>query len=321
MKMKSKALTRALINSSWPAHAARLLILGVVATAGLAQAQQGGSDVLLRDQKHNVEVTRNDIQADAASLPAVDRYHALSAPPKIEAVAHGLLVRSVLAEQAKQQGLDKSAEAQARLRQAQNRVLMDLLIEHNMQTKTPSEADLLKYAQTEYKLDPDRFKAPAQKKISHILIAGDSSEAKTAIENIYTKLQGNADFGELAFTDSDDQVSAAQYGSLGFLAKGQTVPAFEEQINTLQKKGDYTKPFQTRFGWHIARLDDERDAGLLPFDSVKADLMEEARLKALGDARDTLLNQAAENGQVDEAAINAFAEENKKKAQELHDKS
>lgn len=293
--------------------------MGVMVTAGAAQAQQAGPIALLSDKQHNIEVTTTDIEADAASLASVDRYHALSAPPKIQAVAHGLLVRAVMAEQAKQQGLDQSAQAQARLNQARNRVLMDLLIEHTAQTKVPSEADLLKYAQTEYKLDPDRFKAPAQKKISHILIAGDSPEAKTTIENIHRKLTANADFAELAFTESQDQTSAAQYGSIGYIGKGQTVPAFEEQVEALKSIGDYTQPFQTPFGWHIARLDEQRDAGVLPFDDIKADLMAEGRYKALADLRDSLLNKAAENGQINEEAVNAFAAENKKKAQELHE--
>lgn len=42
-----------------------MFILGVMVTAGAAQAQQAASNVLLSDKQHNVEITRGDIEADA----------------------------------------------------------------------------------------------------------------------------------------------------------------------------------------------------------------------------------------------------------------
>ncbi|WP_158291717.1 peptidylprolyl isomerase [Lampropedia puyangensis] len=289
--------------------AALCVALVGVCLVGGAQAQ-----VVVRGKDVPVEITVTDIEADAAVLAPEVRHHALSDSLKIQAAAQGLYVRAALAEEAKKQNLAQSPIAQARLKQAEQKVLMDLLLENVEKTKAPTEADLLKYAQTEYKLNPERFKVPAEKEASHILILGDTPEAQKRINELYQELEKGADFGELAFANSQDQRSAARYGSLGYFAKGKMVPEFEEALDALKDKGAYSKPFKTPFGWHIVRLDDVREAGKLPFDEVKTDLMEAGKVAAIKDLRDNLIQKAAQANTPDEAAIEALAAENKKLA-------
>ncbi|MDO4705048.1 MAG: peptidylprolyl isomerase [Comamonadaceae bacterium] len=293
----------------------RALFAGAVATMVLFSALRvQAEEVLLRGTEQQ-QVSAQDFEADALALPSNVRYHALSDPFKVEIVGQGLLVRSTLAKQAREKGLDKGDLAQIRLRQVQETALMDLLLEDLFKTQGPSEADLLKYAENEYKHNAERFKLPAdERKASHILIVGTDEEAKKAIDDLYQQLQKGADFGELAFKFSKDPGSAPNYGSLGYFPRGTMVPEFEAELDKLKKNGEYSKPFQSSFGWHIVRLDDSRDAGMLPFEQVRDDLIAEGRAKAFKDLRDTLVQKIIAEVKPEKDAIEAFAKKNKELA-------
>ncbi len=97
---------------------------------------------------------------------------------------------------------------------------------------------------------------------AHILIqAGekrDSIAAKALIDSLYGALRAGADFAELARNFSDCP-SKAEGGDLGWFGRGRMVPDFEDVIFGLNLN-EYSEPFQTRFGWHIAKKIDARRA-------------------------------------------------------------
>jgi peptidyl-prolyl cis-trans isomerase SurA len=112
---------------------------------------------------------------------------------------------------------------------------------------------------------------------SHIMKAtprGDSlaaERAKVEIDSIYELvMQPDARFDELARNLSDDKGSAMRGGSLGWFGHGAMVKPFEDAVFGLKNVGDITKPFQSRFGWHIAKLDGKR--GTLPYEEKKDEL-------------------------------------------------
>lgn len=112
---------------------------------------------------------------------------------------------------------------------------------------------------------------------SHIMKAtprGDSlaaERAKVVIDSIYELvMQPDAKFDEIARELSDDKGSAMRGGSLGWFGHGAMVKPFEDAVFGLQNVGDITKPFQSRFGWHIAKLDGKR--GTLPYEEKKDEI-------------------------------------------------
>lgn len=78
-------------------------------------------------------------------------------------------------------------------------------------------------------------------------------EAKSRLRRILQRIKSGEDFASIARASSDDKAAAAEGGSLGWLSPGQTVPAFEEQMNKL-KPGEISQPFLTQFGWHIVQV-------------------------------------------------------------------
>lgn len=123
----------------------------------------------------------------------------------------------------------------------------------------------------------DKRKAVGQVKVAHIMVAlpkdakpEDIEKAKAKINDIYKKLKDGEDFAKLATEYSDDKGSAKQNGELPWFGIGRMVPEFEQAAFNLKKKGDYSEPIQTSFGWHIIKLVDSKGIGSL--DDVKADL-------------------------------------------------
>jgi peptidyl-prolyl cis-trans isomerase SurA len=120
-----------------------------------------------------------------------------------------------------------------------------------------------------------------QTRVRHILIKTDTvnseEDVKIRMQQLEIRLQGGEDFAELARSNSQDTLSAARGGELGWVSQGDTVPRFEAAMDKLAI-GEISKPVQSRFGWHIIQVEGRRQ-----HDST--DQYERARAKQLIQAR------------------------------------
>ncbi|RRD68274.1 hypothetical protein EII19_02300 [Comamonadaceae bacterium OH2310_COT-174] len=302
--------------AGWRPLVAAAAVLGGVLLPGLAYSEQ----VIFRSEEPKLQITDLDIESDARAIDPAARNHALSDARKVDVTGKALFVRAAMAEQAKAKGLDKSPQAQARLKLAEQKVLMELMLEELEKTQAPSKEQLLKYAEAEYKANPQRFEAPAETKASHILLFADSPDAEQRIQDLYQQLKGGADFGELAFKHSEDGETAPLYGSLGYFDPKKMVMEFQSVLAGLKKEGEYSEPFKTRYGWHIVRLEERREAGKLSFEEVRDNLMAAGHKAAMKDLRDNLVEKSVSQIKTDEQALQAFTEKHKKLADEQRGK-
>ncbi len=97
--------------------------------------------------------------------------------------------------------------------------------------------------------------------VRHILMTPneilDEATVEQRLQNIREQVLEGDDFGAIAQALSEDTVSAADSGELGWIGPGVFVPEFEEQLAALEV-GELSMPFRTRFGWHIAEVMDKR---------------------------------------------------------------
>ena len=137
--------------------------------------------------------------------------------------------------------------------------------------------------------------------------------AKAQIDSIYElAIQPDARFDELARELSDDKGSAMRGGSLGWFGHGAMVKPFEDAVFALQNVGDITKPFQSRFGWHIAKLDGKR--GTLPFEDIKDDIKKRVqRDERAKEVQESFLNKTRAEynlpAEMSDAEVMAYADE------------
>ena len=100
---------------------------------------------------------------------------------------------------------------------------------------------------------------------SHILVlvdegatSADTLKAFTKINEIKMKLNAGEDFNAVAQKYSEDPSVKDNNGDLGYFSAFRMVYPFENAaFNT--NKGEVSKPFKTRFGYHIVKVIDKRD--------------------------------------------------------------
>ena len=89
----------------------------------------------------------------------------------------------------------------------------------------------------------------------HILLANEN-EAKIVDKALE---ENKKTFDELAKLFSLDEATSHRGGDLGYVLDGQLNPEFETVVEKLEI-GKASKPFKTGMGWHIAMLEDRREA-------------------------------------------------------------
>ena len=98
-------------------------------------------------------------------------------------------------------------------------------------------------------LDDQIGQSTEQVHAAHILV-----DTKDLADSIYQQLQQpGANFEQIAKDQSEDATTAPNGGDLGWVAKGEMVPDFE-QVAFATEPGQISQPFQTKYGWHIVKI-------------------------------------------------------------------
>lgn len=106
--------------------------------------------------------------------------------------------------------------------------------------------------------------------VAHILITDKTAKGEEVINTVYNRLEKDEQFKMLARKYSDDTGSKSKGGKLRRFGSGVMVQPFDEVAFSLTKEGEYSKPFRTRFGWHIIQLIKKHP--VQSFDEMKKEL-------------------------------------------------
>ena len=118
--------------------------------------------------------------------------------------------------------------------------------------------------------DPSQF---AEVCASHILV-----NTKDEADAVVDRLSSGEDFGAVAADVSIDSGSADSGGQLGCIARGVTVPEFEDALFATPV-GQTSDPVQTEFGYHVIKVTDKKSP---EFDEAKPLVLQ----KVLNDSND-----------------------------------
>jgi len=160
----------------------------------------------------------------------------------------------------------------------------------------PKDKDIRRY----YERNVERFTVPEMIRAAHIVKHPDSDavskQQKLEMEEVLTQIQGGADFAAIA---ADHSACPENGGDLGYFARGQMVPAFEEVVFNL-KPGQVSTVFSTEFGWHIAKVLDRRPAVPCPLDQVRQLIIKELTQQSRDKAVEQFLDKERENAVIEE---------------------
>ena len=123
------------------------------------------------------------------------------------------------------------------------------------------------------------FEQPEMVRVSHILLTVPENakpevvaEKQKAIDAAAARVAKGEDFATVAKEVSEDPGSKPNGGDLNFCAKTGLVPEFAAAAFAL-KKDEVSKPVKTKFGFHIIKLTDRKDARKVPYEEVKTKII------------------------------------------------
>jgi peptidyl-prolyl cis-trans isomerase C len=262
----------------------------------------------------SLKVTQADYEASILRIPERDRFGFAMSQERIGKEIDNLIRFRVLADSARQQGLETEA-IKTRLALFADRLLAEALIakvereaEQEFETK---RSTFLDSAKERYMINKATYQTKPQVRASHLLITTKSRNdeaAKKLAADLRKKLDAGASFEELAAEYSEDPSAKSNKGDLGYFSPGQMDPAFETAAFALKSPGDLAGPVQSRFGYHVIRLQDRKEARQMTFEEVQPDLMEKLKADFIESKRGQFVSQKYDPAktQWNEAAVVAL---------------
>ncbi len=228
-------------------------------------------------------IVNGELVPHAVVAAEVQNHEAPAGKPGIawRKAARAVAIRSLLLQEARRLGLQGNpAEVAPGRFETDEEALIRELLEARIAVKPITDEQ----ARAEYDRDPSRFRAPPLWDVSHILISADPSDseavsvARSKAQAIGAKLsEAPSEFARYV-AEASDCDSRQNGGSIGQIGQGDTVPEFEAALRSMGE-GEISAPIQSRFGWHIIRMDAEAQGQVLPFATVRqkiVDAMEKA---------------------------------------------
>lgn len=239
------------------------LLLGVLlGVQGVALSADKGKpgDVLVKMDKQ--EITRADFEMRIANMPAEYQNRFKTDQQKRELL--DMIVQSnLMAAEARAGKIDKEKNMAIRLADAASGLLAQEYLKRLFDALPKvTDAEVSKY----YESHAAEFKTPEMVNASHILIktAQDAAQpeltkALDQARQIKAELDKGGDFAKLAEKYSDDPGSKTKGGELGFFSRERMVPEFS-QVAFALGPGQVSEPVKSRFGYHIIKIIDRREA-------------------------------------------------------------
>jgi len=252
------------IFSQIPASAGRLAALVVLALFGVvsaSSAQDRGANAAdpVVARVDGTAIRQSDVLAGLENLPP--QYADLPRETLIKAVMEKLIDGTLAANRARAAGLHKDPAYLLARSRAELQLLEQLFIQRLVERKITKRAVLRRYER-----DRKSLVRGKQVRARHILL-----KTRQRALAVIDELRRGLNFAELARTYSTGP-SKTQGGDLGFFKRDQMVPAFSKAAFAL-RKGEYSRaPVQTKFGWHVIKVEDIKAAAPPPFEEVRAEL-------------------------------------------------
>jgi peptidyl-prolyl cis-trans isomerase C len=219
-------------------------------------------------------VTVNGVVIQRAAIAREAQHHPAASPGgSMRAAMEALVVRELLIQAAHRCNIEAEPATDARgRRETGEEALIRTLIEHEVAVPTPTENEVARY----YDANRSRFRTPDLYEARHILIAALHRDAtafaaaKAQADAIATEATAHPErFADLAKAWSSC-ASAADGGHLGQIIAEETTLEFAAALVGLSEGETTREPVETRYGFHIIRLERRFPGQVLPLAAVSA---------------------------------------------------
>ena len=194
-------------------------------------------------------------------------------------VVNELINQYLITKQAYNEKLDLDQKVINLVKKSQDKILAKYWLNNYIKNETKEEK-----IKTFYNNYLKSFQKYKEANASHILVKN-NEEARAIIKKINNK----AKFSELAKTHSTGP-SGKNGGNLGWFGPGQMVKEFEQATFSLKKGEISQEPVKTKFGFHIIKLNDIRDAKPKKLEEIKQNIIDKITKISLSNLENKIRN-------------------------------
>lgn len=240
-------------------------------------------NIILKDG--DLTITTDEVELMLQDMSRVQKIRMLSNKERFKNLIHEALILKIRAKEAKERNIHKKNLVKWKVDTAKNQVLVqEMMKDFESEIQIPQSIEGI--AKEIYDASPEDFQSEEQLKAAHILILvkkentpEEKENKRLKIQNILKEIKDGLDFAEAAKKYSDDLGSGSKGGVLDYFTRGKMVPAFEEAVFALKNMKQISEIIETQFGFHIIKLLDKKEAGLIPFSEVKKELIQKEKAK------------------------------------------
>ena len=191
------------------------------------------------------------------------------------AAARALAVRALILQEARRRGLAASPlELAPGLWETEEEAIIRQLLDDAVEVETPTPEAV----RAAYEANPERHRAPSLYEAAHILFAARPDDvvarkvAKDQASAVLARIKAEPKAFDALARDHSACSSRTNGGRLGQISAGDTVAEFEAALATLSQGEIAAEPVESRYGFHIIRLDARAEGEILPFEAVETAL-------------------------------------------------
>ncbi len=222
------------------------------------------------------EIRLSEVRAAQGQLP--EQYRDAPLELIFQPLVDQMIDRKLAAAEARKQKVQDDPTVKRQLAAAEDSVLQSALWNRKIEEALSDEKVRARY-------DQEIAGKAGQEEVHarHILVKteAEAREVKAALEK-------GSDFAKLAGEKSIDPTPG---GDLGFFPRGVMVPEFTEAAFKL-KPGEISEPVQSKFGWHVIRLEAKRDGAPPSFEDSAEELKMGMAREIVGAERQRLRSAA-----------------------------
>lgn len=262
------------------------------------------------------QLSRDQLEEAVRRLPDEQRQK-YSTPEGMAILAQRMMQEELAYREAEKAGLDKREDVAKQIEAAKRDILVSKYIEEVVDVKArPTDEELHEY----YDSHQDLYTQLERLRGQHIF----SRKDKAKLEDLKRRVEeGGEKFTTLAQTYSEDPVTKAEGGDLGYFNPGGYIKGvgfsqtFSDQVSVMEP-GKIYGPIKWEEGWSIVRINDKVPATVVPYEDVREDIAKRMSADKLDHIRDAHFETVEKNYKVHNFLMEKL-EKNQRSPQELFD--
>ncbi len=235
----------------------------------------------------DIRIRRSDLVVAVQLLPV--KYRKLPLDAVYPFVLKQVINNTLIVRAARAEGFEKLASVRQRLKAIERRLVEGAYLAQASKGKVTDQA-----MRELYRKFTETLRGKEELHVRHILV-----KYKREAASIIGKISEGADFTKLAMQESMGP-SKTRGGDLGYMARDEMLEPFAAAAFGL-KVGQVTPmPIETRFGWHVIKLEDRRAMTIPSFEEKRPQLARQIRSKIAYD----IVRKLRKNANIEQFDIN-----------------